>query len=799
MNIPAPLRSLGRHPWSTATAILTIAIGIGANTAIFSVVNRVVFWPLPYRQPDQLVWLAGLHTERGQYSKTSGWDFAQWKQRPDIFQSVEAYWDGAYTFTGTDRPEAVSGWQFTPTLFSTLGAQAALGRTLVAEDGEPGRDPVVVLSDSLWRRRFEADPTIVGRTVELDGRAHTVVGVMPASFAHPYPETQLWTPLQVSNALLVDRKQRAMRSIARLRDGITIDQANAALSALSRQHALDHPDTHKGWTVAARPLRALYAGDAGRLLWILQGTALVLLLIAASNVASLVLVRASGRQQETAIQLALGATRMNLLRQYLAEGLALALLGASGGLVVAVWGTQVLPRLLATQLQAMALPETIVGWLDVRVLAVTAAVTLLTGLVFGVAPLARRVESLVMPLRSSGRGSVGDRRTRVLRHVIVTSQIALSVFLLIGAGLLIRSFARLQDRSFGFATANILTAQLVLPRDRFATPEQGTQFLNQLVTNVAAIPGVGSAALINTLPLTGFNALRPYNRPGRQPEDRFAEFRIVTPDYFKTMSITLARGRVFDDRDRLGVADVAIINETTARRLWPDSDPVGQTLMVPDGLQPKPTTVVGVVGDTRHHDLARTPEAEIYRPAYQAYWPFFGLVVRSEVAPETLERSIREVGARIDRGVPLSAFKTMDALASKTWAWRQSSMALLSLFAGAAALLAFVGVYSVMAYAVSTRSREIGVRLALGARPADVARAIISQGAWLTGLGTVAGLAISALLASVLSALLFGVEPVDPLTFASVCAIAITAGLLATCIPALTAARVDPTTALRGD
>jgi putative ABC transport system permease protein len=799
MNVPAAVRSLSRHRWSTATAVLTIALGIGANTAIFSVVNRVAFWPLPYEHPDQLVWLAGLHAERGQYSKTSGWDFAQWKQRTDIFQSVEAYWDRPYTFSATDRPEAVSGWQFTPTLFSTLGAHAALGRTFLPEEGEPGRDAVVLLSDDLWRRRFDADPSIVGRTVQMDGRDYTVVGVMPASFAHPYPDTQLWTPLTVTNALLDDRKQRSMRTIARLRDGITREQADAALAAMSQRQASEHPDTHQGWSVSVRPIRALYVGDASRLLWILQGTALILLLIAASNVASLVLVRASGRQEETAIRLALGASRMDLLRQHLAEGLALAGIGAVGGLLLAIWGTQVLPLLLATQLSSMSLPHTATAWLDFRVLALTAAVTLAAGVVFGLAPLARTSNALAAALRSSGRGSIGDRRTRVLRHAIVTGQIALSVFLLIGAGLLIRSFTHLQDRTFGYRTDGVTTAQLVLPRDRFATTAQTAQFLNQLVNGVAALPGVESAGAINTLPLTGFNALRPYNRPGRPPEDRFAEFRIVTPDYLRTMAIPLRRGRVFDDRDRIDAMAVVLINETMARRQWPDSDPIGQTLMVSDMMTPKPMTVVGVVGDTRHHDLAHEPEAEIYRPAYQAYWPFFGLVVRSQVAPETLERSIRAVGATIDRNVPLSAFKTMDTLASTTSAWRRSSMALLSLFACAAALLAFVGVYSVMAYTVSARSREIGVRLALGARPIDVARSVISQGVILTGVGTIVGLGMSAMLGGVLGTLLFGVTPLDLLTFTAVCALAIVAGLLATCVPAITAARVNPTSALRGE
>jgi putative ABC transport system permease protein len=324
-------------------------------------------------------------------------------------------------------------------------------------------------------------------------------------------------------------------------------------------------------------------------------------------------------------------------------------------------------------------------------------------------------------------------------------------------------------------------------------------FLQQLVTGVAAVPGVESAAAINTLPLVGFNALRPYNLPGRPPEERFAEFRIVTPDYFRAMAIPLRRGRVFADSDRVGALDVILVNEVLAQRLWPGVDPIGQSLMVGDWMTPTPRVVIGVVGATRHHDLAREPEPEIYRSAYQAYWPFFGLVARTRVNPETLERAIRDVGASIDRTVPLSSFQTLDELASTTWAWRRSSMALLTGFAATAALLAFVGVYSVMAYNVSARAREIGVRLALGARPADVARAIVSQGAMLTGLGTLAGLAISALLTDVLGTLIFGITSHDPLTFGAASALTFVAGLLATSLPALTASRVDPTTALRGD
>jgi putative ABC transport system permease protein len=793
------LRIFRRSPWFTLTAVLTIALGIGANTAIFSIVNRVIFWPLPFDRSDQLVWLATWHSDRGQYSKSSAWDYGAWRERTNTFSDVAAYWDVGYTITGTDRPEGLIGWQFTPNLFAMLGVHAALGRTFVPADGQEGRDNVVVLSDGFWRQRFNADANIVGQTLQLDGRGYTIVGVMPASFAHPYASTQLWTPLTLSAKGLDDRKQRSLRVIARLRDGVTRAQAEAELRALAQQQAHDFPDTHAGFTVSVRPIRDFYVGDARPLLWVLQGTALILLLIAASNVSSLVLVRASGRQRETAVRMALGAGRSDLLRLHLTEGLVLAILGGAAGLLVALWAAQVLPSLLATRVRTLSQPETAAGWLDIRVLGVTALVKMIAGVVFGLTPLLRRSDTLGETLRAGGRGATGDRRTRMLRNGIVTTQIALSVTLLIGAGLLVRSFVRLQDRAFGFSTRDVLTAQLLLPRDKYATTEAIGQFLKQLVTTVATLPGVESAAAINTLPLTGFNALRPYGLPGRQPEERFGEFRVVTPDYFRAMSIPVRRGRVFDDRDRVGAPDVVVVNERLAQRLWPGVDPVGHTFSVGDGLTPSAKQVIGVVADTRHHDLARDPEPEIYRPAYQTYWPFFGLVVHGRVDPNGLERSIREAAAGIDRAVPFSNFKLLDDLAATTWEWRQSSMALLAMFAVTACVLAFIGVYGVMAYNVSQRSREIGVRLALGARPTDVARAIVSQGALLTAIGIVLGLTIASTLVGVLGALLVGIAPLDPWTFAAVTLVATIAGVLATAMPAVTAAHVDPTVALRGE
>jgi putative ABC transport system permease protein len=792
-------RTLIRSPWFSITAILTIALGIGTNAAIFSIVDRVLFRALPYHEPDRLVWIASLHATAGRYSKSSGWDFDAWRSRAEVFEAVEAFWDRPFTLTGTEQAEALVGWQFTPTLFATLGARAALGRTFVAADGEPGRDNVVVLSDALWRRRFDARPDVVGSVMQLDGRDYTIVGVMPVDFAHPHPGVQLWTPMSLSTSLLQDRKQHALRVIARLRPGVTAGRAEAELLAISQRFARDLPDTHTGWTTVVRPLRDFYTGNVRQLLWVLQGAALMLLLIAASNVASLVLVRASGRQREAAIRLALGAGRVNLLGQPLAEGMILAGIGAAGGLLVAMLSMQALPRLLGTRLRGLQLPANTFEWIDGRIIIATAVATLAVGLLFGITPLFRNARGLAEFLKAGVRGTVGDRRTRILRSVIVTGQIALSVALLVGAGLLMRSFARVQSQSFGFSTERVVTAQLQLPRDRYPGPAQSAAFLQQLVTDLATLPGVEAAAAVNTLPLTGFNALRPYQLPGVAPEDKMAEFRLVTPDYFRAMAIPLRRGRVFDDRDRIGAPDVVVVNETLARRLWPDTDPVGQAVLVPDMLTPSPKTVVGVVADTRHHDLARAPEPEIYRPAYQAYWPFFGVVVKSRTSTALLERPLRDVAARVDKNVPFSAVQAFDELADTTLAWRRSSMALVSIFAVAALFLASIGVYGVMAYAVVERSREIGVRMALGARPRDVARTVVAESAVLTGLGLCIGLAIAATLTGLLGALLFGTAPLDPGTFAVVAVLTIGSGLLASAMPALKAARVDPNLSLRAE
>jgi putative ABC transport system permease protein len=797
------VRQAGRLLWRsrrfTTAAALAIALGVGTNVTFFSLVNAVLLKALPYRDPDRLVALSEWHPQRGRYGKVSGADFQEWTARNTVFEAIACYWDRGYTLTGTAQPESLVGWQFSANLFALLGARSLLGRTLVPEDGRPGHDDVALISEALWRRRFAGSPAAVGQTLQLDGRPHTIVGIMPREFAHPDGRTDVWTPLVLGADLLASRDRHPLRVVARLKSGITLERARAEMTGLAAQLAREHPESNADWRVEVRPIRDVSVGDVRKLLWLLQGAVFLLLLIACANVASLILTRASAREREIALRLALGARPGHLLRQFLAEGLLLALLGGSVGMILAVWGVAVVPRWLADQLRHLPTPDTVQGWISPAVLLAAVAATISVGLVLGAVPLVRGLHLANGSLRGEGRGTTYGRRARRLRHGFVVTQIALSVCLLVGAGLLVRSFARLQARSLGFGAERVMTGILVLPTHRYSGLPQGARFLEQLGDRLSASPGVDAVGLVNTLPLTGMNARRPYQLPGLADRDQVADFRIVTPRYFAAIGIPLIRGRVFDDRDRAGAEEVAIVNDVVARRLWPGRDPVGQRIQVPDMATPAVRTVVGVVGNIRHHGLAAEPEPEIYRPAYQAYWPFFGIAVRLRADTPAPAEAVRNAVAALDRDLPVTDLRWLDERAADSMAWRRSSMALLGVFAGAALLLASFGLYSVVSYVVVQRSREIGIRMALGAVPAGVARAFLTRGAALAAAGLAIGLLVAVVLTRVLETLLFGITRLDVATYAAVAGLTLLVTSLATLFPALAAARVDPTIALRAE
>jgi putative ABC transport system permease protein len=792
-------RLLVRHRRFSATATLAIALGVGANATFFSLVHEVLLRALPYREPDRLVALSQWHPQRGRYGKVSGADFQEWSARATGLEELACYWDRAYTLTGAPPAESLVGWQFSGNLFALLGASPLLGRVLGPEDARPGAENVAVIAESLWRRRFAGDPAMVGRVIALDGVPHTVVGVMPRRFAHPDGRTDLWTPLVLAPDLLADRARHPLRVVARLRTGVTRDQAQEQMARLGAALAAERPESNAGWSIEVKAIRELYVGDLRPLLLLLQAAVLLLLLIACANVASLVLARALAREREIAMRLALGARAAHLVRQFLVEGLLLAAAGGLAGLALAAAAVQVVPLWLGEQFRHLPTPESVAGWLSPAVLGAVAAATVALGVGLGLAPLARGVHLAHRSLKTEGRGSSVGARAQRWRQAFVVTQVALSVCLLVGALLLVRSFARLQQRALGFATEHVLTGIVTLPAHRYAGLETSAPFLQMLAERLQATPGVESAGLVSTLPLTGMNARRPYQAPGRPDRDQVADFRVATPGYFPALGIPLRQGRLFDERDRAGTEPVVLVNETLARRLWLDRDAVGQILLVSDFATPRGHRVVGVVGGTRHDGVAAEPQPEVYRPASQAWWPFFGIAVRTRPGVALGADALQAPVAALDRDLPVTDVRWMHDRALASTAWRRSSTRLLGVFAGAALLLAVFGLYALVSYAVAQGRHDIGVRLALGAAPSGVAREFALRGLLLAGAGIAAGLAGSALLARTLEGLLFGIAPLDAVAYAAAGGFTLLVTVVATSSAARAAAAVDPMVVLRAD
>jgi predicted permease len=794
------LRQFRRSLGFTTIVIVTLALGIGGNTAIFSLLHAVLLRSLPYRDPDRIVTVWERNLDRQQNDKLTGGDYSEWKARNHVFSDLAYCWDAQYTLTGIGAPKSLVGYQFSTNFFSLLGAPPLLGRTFLPEDGQPGRDHVVVLSYRLWLSAFGAAPDVIGRPIRLDGTIYTVIGVMPRAFGHPSPNVDVWTPLSMPADFAQDRKLHVLQVIGRLKPGVSLTRAQKEMEVLAAQSAREYPETNAHYGVQLELIRDSYVGNIRSALWILQTAVLFMLLVACANVANMLLARASAGEREVAIRLALGASKMRLFRQFLTQGILLSLGGSALGILIALWGVRVLPRLFETQLANVPLPTQIGEWLNWEVLIFTLAIAIATALIFGAIPAFRTPTPSQSTLRASGRGATQGSFAVRLRSALIVGQVALSLVLLIGSGLLIRSFLRLQDRSFGFQTDHVLSFVLVLPQNRYSGLSQTAPFLERLLGQIRGIPGVLSAGAINTLPLTGMDARRPFTVPGRadsMTEQKVVQFRVITPGYFRTMRIPLRRGRVFDDRDRKGSRNVAIISENLARRFWPNSDPIGKIVNVADLGTIEPREIVGVVGDVRHSGLASEPPIEVYRPAYQTYWPFFGVVVRTSFDPTQVAKAIRQAVFSVDKDLPVDDLRTMDNLAADSVALRRASMLLLGVFAALAVLLASLGIYSIISYSVTQRTHEIGVRMALGARASDVVRTTLGQSAMLTAIGIGLGLAVALALTRYLASLLFGVTATDAPTLGLAITAMMIVALIAGYLPARRAARIDPMVALR--
>ena len=804
-DIRFAIRMLMKEPGFTAVAVLTLALGIGANTAIFSVVNTVLLAPLAYKDPGRLVMIWGnIPQEGSEGSPVSPAVFATWKAENHVFEEMAASSDDLDTITGGgDEPEMVVGYDFSADYFHVIGTTPELGRAFLPEEDRPGGPHVAVLSDKIWRRRFNADLGIIGKTIQLGNSPYTVVGVMPPNFRYP-DKVEIWTPLALPASASSDWKNRYLRVLARLKPGVTLAQAQAQMSALAERIAHEHPDTNSGEGVILKPIRQEIAGDIRTPLLVLFGAVGFVLLISCVNVANLLLARAAAREREIAVRTALGAGRLRLLRQMLTESLLLSLAGGAAGLLLAYSCTGFLLSLFPNNIANLSIPTVETIPVDARVLVFTIAATLLTGLIFGLVPALRSSGLDVnQTLKESGRLPMAGSRERRFRSALVVAEIALSFVLLIGAGLLIRSFSRLGRGDLGFRPENVLALEAFPSPAKYPAnePERLRAYVDRSVENLRAIPGVDSAGAINFLPLTGFWGQQEFAIEGRpvppKGHELNADNRVVTPDYFKTMGIPLQRGRAFTAADGPNSPHVAIISALLARRLWNGEDPVGRRLNLGDTEKPDWTEIVGVVGDVHSFGVEKDLHDDLYRPFAQVYFPIVAFTVRAKGDPAGIIAAAKSAIWTVNPEQPFYKIISMDALAAESIALRRVSMLLLAVFSNIALLLAAIGIYGVLSYAVVQRTHEIGIRAALGAQRRDVLRLVLGDGMRLALIGVGLGITASLALTRLLVSLLYGVAATDPLTFAGVAALATCTTLAACYIPARRAMRVDPMTALR--
>ncbi|AGY60600.1 ABC transporter permease [Gloeobacter kilaueensis] len=794
-------RMLIKNPGFTAVAVLTLALGIGANTAIFSVVNAVLLRTLPYPEPEQLVQVFESQLQQGlEKGAVSPPNYLDWRQQNRVFTNIAVYNTDQFSFKSGSQPERLNGAFISADFFKTLGVRPLLGRDLSPEEEKTGHDRVVLLSYRLWQERFGGNPAVLGRVITLQARPYTVIGVLPPGFAFPRDKTEIWVPLAFGEAKMQERDSHFLNGIARLKPGISLAQASAQMDVVSAALARQYPDSNTNRKALLVPLYEQLVGKIRPALLLLLAAVAAVLLIACANVANLLLSRAVSRQKEIAVRTALGASRARILRQLLTESILLALLGALLGLGFALLG---LKMLVATIPRSLPRIDQIA--LDGPVLVFTLAVAVLSAVLFGLAPALQVSKTdFNEALKDGGRGATSSRERNRVRDLLVVSEVALALMLLVSAALLTQSFLNLQNVKPGFRPEQVVTATLSLPLARYPEERQQITFFDRLIERVQTLPGVESVSVVNTLPLGGSDSSvtllvegqsRP--KPGQEP---LSGYLAVGPEYLRTMGIVLLRGRPLSPLDNAQTPKVALINETMARRFWPHSDPIGKRFST-DMPVPKADswiTVVGIVQDTRFLGLNQAIRPEMYLPYRQAAWPYMSLVVRTTNSdPATLAATLRAQVQAIDPDQALGTIKTMERVVADSIEQQRFNVLLLVSFAVVALILASIGIYSVMAYSVTQRTHEIGVRLALGAPQGKILALVVTQGMLLVLSGILVGLGAAVVLARALSSLLFGVSAFDLPTFAAVSVLILAVALSACYLPARRATRVDPMVALR--
>jgi putative ABC transport system permease protein len=798
-DLKCSARSLLQRPALTIIAIVTLAIGIGANSAIFSVVNALLIKPLPFPDLDRIVAIWEKQPSQGlEHNEASVANYLDWRAQNNSFEQIGLYRWWSANLTGIESPERVQGFLVSANFFDVVGLKPMIGRGFAADEDQPGKDAVAILTYGLWQRRFGGDPNITKKTIALNGVARTVIGVLPPDFNFP-SGVEVLAPLTITSELAHNRGNHAYLAVGRLKNRVSLPSAQADLDTIARRLEQQYPESNTGRGLVMFPL----VEDTVRLyktavLALMAAVGFVLLIVCA-NVANLMLARAAGRQKEMALRAALGASRWRLVRQLLTESVILALVGGALGVLIAVWGVDLLRSFNPGDAAKFA-----PGWDQLRVslpvLGFNLGLSLFSGLLFGLAPAWQISRSdLNSGLKEGGRQTAsGSHR---LRGLLVISEVALSLMLLVSAGLMMKTFVLLTKTNPGFNPTNVMTMSLTLPVAKYKEEPQRAAFFEELVRRVEALPGVESAAAINHLPLGGSNSSSSFLVEGvaePPPGQEFSgRYRVCTPDYFRTMGIPVIKGRAFNEQDKAGAPPVIIVNETLARKFWPNADAVGKRMRFTGPSKENPwLQVVGVVQDVRHElNIPITPD--YYLPHAQDVWSSMVLVARTKVEPLALAADIRQQVWAIDKDQPVFEARTMAEVRSLSVSLYSFSSVSLGIFAAVALLLAAIGIYGVMSYAVTQRTQEIGIRMALGARAADVLKLVVRNGMSLALIGVIAGLGGAYSLTRLLASLLFGVTPTDVPTFAIVTLGLLLVALLACYIPARRATKVDPLVALR--
>jgi predicted permease len=809
-------RMLLKNPGITSVVILALALGIGANTAIFSVVDSVLLRPLPYEESERLVFLNETSKSMDEIS-ISYPNFTDWRNQNTVFEKIGVSNRSSYNLTGVGEAERIVTGQVSADMFAALRVNPAMGRLFTNDEDKPGGAPVVVLSYPLWQRRFGGQAGILNQPLTLNGKSYTVIGIMPQGFQYP-SRVEMWVPVgQLSGEASWQQRGNhpGLYGVARLKPGVNFQQAKAEMDTIGANLEKQYKDSNAGNGIGMRPLLEIFVGDVRRALWVLFAAVAFVLLIACANIANLLLARAQSRQKEMAIRAAMGAGRWRIARQLLTESVLLALIGGTLGMLIAQWGIK-----LILYISPDAIPRSREISLDWRVLAFTVGLSFVTGILFGLVPaLQAGVVDVHETLKETGRGTSGRHW---LRSSLVVVEVATTLVLLIGAGLMIRSFYRLQQVNPGFSYEHLTSFTVALPDKKYAKPEQREQFYNRLIADLRGLPGVQSVAAASGLPLGNNGWQTSFTVDGQPPPPRdqtpLLEACLVTPDYFRAMNIPLIRGRYFDDHDdrsalagkdlsklsevlrEVAALNSIIIDEEFARRYFPGVDPIGKRIRLGGGDDPDSPllTIQGVVGRVKMEGLSQDSMR------VQGYFPFaqvpnndMTVVLKAAGDPNQLIAAVRQQVKAVDSDQPIYSVRTMDEIRAESVAPERLNLTLLSIFAGIALVLAIVGIYGVMSYSVTQRTHEIGIRMAIGAQPRDVFRMVIGQGMMLALIGVGIGLVGAFALTRLMATMLFGVEPTDPATFAAIAVLLTAVALVACYLPGRRATRVDPVVSLR--